>query len=107
MLLDVGVSYRLIPALREALGGMPIETARFHNWHTLRNGELLARASTEGFTTLLTTDKRLVGEQPTLPMAVIALDDNRLPGLLLSADRIADAIRNTEVGQSRIFVVDP
>ncbi len=106
MLLDVGVSYRLIPALREALGGMPIETARFHNWHTLRNGELLARASTEGFTTMLTTDKRLAGEQSSLPMAVIALDDNRLPGLLLAADRIADTIRNTEVGQSRILVIN-
>lgn len=86
---------------------MSIEAARFRNWHTLRNGELLTRASAEGFTTLLTTDKRLAGEQPSLSMAVIALDDNRLPGLFLAVDRIADAIRNTEAGQSLILVVSP
>lgn len=107
MLLDVGVSYRLIPALQEALGGVPVETARFRNWHTLRNGELLTRASKEGFTTLLTTDKRLAGERPSLSMAVIALDDNRLPGLFLAVDSIAEAIRNSEVGQSRILIVNP
>ena len=82
VLLDVGVSHRLIPVLQQALGGMPIETARFRNWHMLQNGELLTRAYREGFTTLLTTDRGLAREQSPLPIAVIALDDNRLPGLL-------------------------
>ena len=58
VLLDVGVSPRLRVPLESALGGTPVESAVFHRWRTLRNGELLELAHREGFTTLLTTDKR-------------------------------------------------
>ena len=43
-----------------------------------RNSELLDMAHRHGFTALVTSDKRLALEQAGLPIAVIAVDDNRI-----------------------------
>lgn len=102
VLLDVGVSPRLRVPLESALGGAPVESAVFHRWRTLRNGELLALARREGFTTLVTTDKRLASEQPCLRLAVVALDDNRLASVLGGVHDIASAIRETPVGSHQV-----
>ena len=106
VLLDVGVSHRLRRPLRDALGGIPVESAMFRHWSQLRDDELLARAHAHGFTTLVTTDKRLATEQPVLPLAVIAVDDNRLPALAAAVDDIANAIRSVAVGEHRIIAVN-
>ena len=79
VLLDVGVSHRLRRPLQETLDGAPVESAIFRGWQELKDDELLARAHADEFTALLTTDKRLAQEQASLALAVIALDDNRLP----------------------------
>ncbi len=70
----------------------------FNEWRTLRNSELLKQAHDHGFTALLTSDKRLAREQSQLPMAVIAVDDNRLKPLLEGVHDIARAIRETPAG---------
>ena len=106
VLLDVGISPRLRSALSAALGGAVVESAAFHGWRSLRNGELLQRAQGLGFTTLLTADKRLAQEQPRLPVAVVAVDDNRLRVLQAALPRIAAAIQQTSPGDHRLVVTD-
>ena len=106
VLLDVGVSHRLRLPLQDALGGIPVESAIFRHWSELRDDELLARAHAHGFTTLVTTDKRLATEQPALPLAVIAVDENRLPALVAAVDDIANAIRGVDIGEHRIVAIN-
>lgn len=77
----------------------------FRNWSALTDAELLARARSDGFTVLLTTDKRLAREQAPLSIAVIALDDNRWSALRSAVDRIAAAIGEVEAGQHRDLAV--
>lgn len=104
VLLDVGISPRLRSILSDALGGAVVESAVFRDWRTLRNGELLRRASELGFTTLVTADKRLAREQAPLPIAVIAVEDNRLTALKAALAYIAAAVRETPAGSDRLVV---
>ena len=101
VLLDVGISPRLRAGLRDALDGAPVETAVFHEWRTLRNSELIEKALRHGFTTLVTSDKRLAKEQSHLPIAVVVVDDNRLGPFRASLRGIAKAIRETPAGAHR------
>ena len=102
VLLDVGVSRRLRQPLRQQLGGVSVESAEFHNWRSLRDHELLTAAERGGFTALITTDKRMAAEQPHTPIAIIAVDDNSVAGLLAAASSIAEAVRSTRPGEKRI-----
>ena len=102
ILLDVGVSPRLRSLLSETLNGAVVESADYRGWRTLRNGELLRQAKQHGFTTLVTADKRLAEQQAHLPLAVVAVDDNRLGVLRAAIPRIASAIRETPPGASRL-----
>jgi predicted nuclease of predicted toxin-antitoxin system len=63
VLLDVGISPRLRAGLQDALDGAPVESAVFRAWRALRNSELIEKAHQHGFTTLVTSDKRLAKEQ--------------------------------------------
>ena len=105
VLLDVGISPRLRSTLQDALGGAIAESAIFHDWRTLRNSELMEVAYRREFTALVTSDKRLAIEHARLPIAVIAVDDNRLEPLRASVHHIAVAIRETPVGGHRIVTV--
>ena len=105
VLLDVGVSPRLRHPLQQQLGGVVVESAVFHNWRSLRDDELLAVADRGGFTTLVTTDKRMAVEQPHPPIAIIAVDNNSLGGLLAAVAAIADAIRSTLPGENCLVPV--
>ena len=102
VLLDVGISPRLRAVLSEALGGAAVESAVFHDWRALRNGELLRRAQRRGFTTLVTADKRLAQEQAPLPIAVVTVDDNRRDALQEAANLIACAVRKTPAGHHQL-----
>ncbi len=105
VLLDVGVSPRLRRPLQQQLGGAAVESAEFHNWGSLRDDELLAAAERGGFTALVTTDKRMAAEQPHAPIAIIAVDDNSVVGLLAAAAAIADAVRSTVPGENRLVPI--
>ena len=91
--------------LEAALAGATVESAVYHDWRTLRNSDLLAEAHRQGFTALVTSDKRLASEQSRLPIAVVAVDDNRLGPILAAIDEIAHAIRTTPAGGSRLVAV--
>ena len=88
------------------LAACPSRAPSIRHWNELRDDELLARAHAHGFTTLVTTDKRLATEQPVLPLAVIAVDDNRLPALVAAVDDIAHAVRGVAVGEHRIVAIN-
>ena len=100
VLLDVGVSPRLRQPLQQQLGGVVVESAVFHNWRSLRDDELLAVAERGGFTALITTDKRMAMEQRNPPIAIVAVDNNGLGGLLAAVPTITDAIRSTLPGEN-------
>ena len=102
VLLDVGISPRLRLPLQTALDGTPVESAVFHHWRMLRDDELLAQASLNGFTALVTTDKRLATEQRHPAIGIVAVDDNRLAALRGVLTEIAQAIRSAAPGQPRI-----
>ena len=68
----------------------------------LRNSDLLIEAHRQGFTALVTSDKRLASEQARLPIAVLADDDNRHGPILAAVDEIAQAVRTTPAGASRL-----
>ena len=105
VLLDVGVSSRLRQPLRQQLGGVVVESAVYHDWRSLRDDELLAVAERGGFTTLVTTDKRMAAEQPHAPIAIIAVGNNSLGGLRTAVSAIADAIRSTLPGENCVVPV--
>ena len=84
-----------------------MESAAFNDWRTLRNSELLKQARDHGCTTLITSDKRLAREHSPLPLAVIAVDDNRLKPLLDGVLDIARAVRETPAGSFQIVEVGP
>ena len=107
VLLDVGISPRLRLPLQEALRGALVESAIYHHWRTLRNSDLLDQAHRYGFTALVTADKRLATEQPIPPIAVIAVDDNRLTPLRAALHDVAEAIRETPAGAHRLVRIAP
>lgn len=102
VLLDVGISPRLRLPLQEALDGVPIESAVYNQWRTLRDDQLLAQASRGGFTVLVTADKKLGAQQNHPQVAVVAVDDNRLSSLRPALDDVARAIRSTPPGEHRL-----
>ena len=82
-----------------------METAAFHEWRALRDDQLLAEAAKHGFTTLVTTDKRMAGERRHSAIAIVAVDDNRVSRLTAAVPAIAEAIRATRPGESCIVAV--
>lgn len=82
-----------------------METAAFHEWRALRDDQLLDEAAKHGFTTLVTTDKRMAGEQRHSAIAIVAVDDNRVSRLTATVSAIAEAIRATRPGESCIVTV--
>ena len=101
----MGVSPRLRQPLQEQLAGVAVESAVFHQWRSLGDDELLAEAERNGFTTLVTADKRMAGEQPHTPIAIVAVDNNSVDGLLAAAATISDAVRSTLPGESCLVPV--
>ena len=82
-----------------------MESAVYHDWRSLPDNELLAVAERSGFTTLVTTDKRIAKEQAQAPIAIVAVDANSVDRLVASAATIASAIRSTLPGESRLVPV--
>ena len=103
VLLDVGISPRLRLGLQAALDGAPVESAVYHQWRSLSDAELLAEASAEGFTVLVTTDKRLAEQQRPTRLAVLAVDDNRLSSLRAALPDIAKAVRSLAPGDHALI----
>ena len=101
VLLDQGVSKRIRPLLEGKLC-CEVHTVQHHGWGTLRDDELLQQAALSDFTAIVTTDLRMANQQQQSAVAIISVDDNRIPGLIAAADSIVDAIRWTIPGDDTL-----
>ena len=87
--------------LREFLSKHEVLTAFELGWSTLKNGELLAAAESEGFEVFVTTDTNL-GYQQNLAnrkIAIIVLKTTSWPRIKLSAAKIVNAIDHASDNQ--------
>lgn len=101
VLLDQGVSKRIRSVLERKLC-CEVHTVEYHGWSTLRDDELLQQAALSDFTAIVTTDLRMADQQQQSAIAIVSVDDNRIPGLIAAADSIADAIRSTGPGDGTL-----
>lgn len=79
--------------LRGFLSGHSVSTAYEQGWHTLKNGELLARAHANGFDAIVTTDQNLRYQQNlTGRPAVVVLMTTNWPRIRAAVARVVDAV---------------
>ena len=80
--------------LREFLPKHEVLTAFELGWATLKNGELLAAAESEGFEVFITTDTNLSYQQnlTNRKIAIIVLKTTSWPRIKLSVAKIVNAI---------------
>lgn len=97
VLLDQGISKRIRTVLERKLG-CEVHTVHHHGWNALRDDELLQQAALSDFTVIVTTDLRMADQQRQSAIAIVSVDDNRIPALIAGADSIVDAIRSTTLG---------
>jgi hypothetical protein len=86
--------------IRSFLTGHEVRTAAQQGWDTLKNGDLLAAAESEGFDVLLTTDKNMRYQQNLSGrrIAVVVLGLQQWPSLRPHVQRVAEAIRSATPG---------
>lgn len=86
-----------------ALAGVDVRTAREEGRTSLRNGELLSRMRSAGFTTLVTVDRNLTYQQNVAAagIAVIVMHarSNRVVELLPLAPQVLAAMTATAPGE--------
>jgi predicted nuclease of predicted toxin-antitoxin system len=86
--------------LRGYLPEHDVRTAAQQGWATLKNGELLAVAETDGFDVLLTTDKNMRYQQNLAgrKIAVVVLGLQQWPSLRPHVQSVAEAIKAVKSG---------
>jgi predicted nuclease of predicted toxin-antitoxin system len=98
VLLDEGVPRHLAKPLNEA----GYSTAPYPNdWKQLKNGELLARAESEGFDVLITNDKNIYAQQNLRGrrLAIVVLPTNLRRQVMERAVAVVDTIGRIQAGQ--------
>lgn len=87
--------------LRKRLSGHTVDTAFERGWSTLDNGVLLARAESEGYQLLSTTDQGLSYQQNLADrqLAIIVLLATSWPRIGQRVEHILTAIDQIEPGQ--------
>lgn len=87
-------------AIRRALAGHTVKTAREMGWSKMINGELLQAAESAGFEVFLTTDKSLPYQQnfKIRRLAAVVLSQNRWKAVKQAIPRIVTAIESAEPG---------
>lgn len=86
--------------LRNHLPGHTIETAHERGWGDLSNGDLLARAETEEFDALVTTDQNLRYQQnlAARKISVVVLMTTSWPRIREHVDRVVRAADDLRPG---------
>jgi hypothetical protein len=89
--------------LAQEIVGHDARTVRQQGWDGLRNGQLLQRASEDGFDVLLTADRNLECQQNlarfSLAVIVLVARTNTLKDLLPLVPRILDLLPSMRSGQ--------
>ena len=80
--------------LRHLLAGHEVTTAYERGWSTLKNGELLASAESNGFEVLVTTDTNLKYQQnlATRTIAIVVLETTSWPRIKGAAELVVAAV---------------
>ena len=80
--------------LRKVLSGHQVTTAFELGWSTLRNGELLSAAESEGFAIFLTTDRNLQYQQnlASRSIAIVVLSTTSWPRIRQAVDQVQSAV---------------
>jgi hypothetical protein len=95
--------------LNGLLGGFDVVTVPEQGWQSMKNGELLRRASGT-FDVFVTADQNLEHQQniAALPLAVVVLvaRANRLEAYKPLADKLGDAVRTARPGTVTRVAVD-
>ena len=96
ILLDQGTPI----AIRDALQGHTVRTAREQGWSTLLNGELLSVAEQAGYDVLLTTDTNLRYQQnlQARKLAIVVLSRSRWSLLRPVMQRVVAAVNSAKPG---------
>ena len=86
--------------IRPYLEGHDVRTAAQQGRDTLKNGELLVAAETDGFDVLLTTDKNMRYQQNLADrkIAVVVLGQQQWPSLRPHVQRVVEAIKAAAPG---------
>ena len=87
--------------LRFALTAHEVTTAFERGWSQLRNGELIAKAESEGFQVFVTTDRNLRYQQNLSGrrLAIVVLTTTSWPRIRQRADQVAAAVDTASAGQ--------
>lgn len=95
--------------LREFLPAHSVRTAFEQGWATLKNGELLDRAETNGFEILVTTDRNLRYQQNLSGrrIAIIVLSSTSWPRIQLHVQQITLSIEQAKIGSFVEIQIDP
>jgi hypothetical protein len=89
------------------LVGHDVSTAYECGWSTLKNGELLAAAETQGFDVLVTTDKNLRYQQnlASRSIAILVLGTTSWPRIRAAGDTVAAAVAAAAPGSyAEVFI---
>jgi hypothetical protein len=86
--------------LRHLLTGHEVATAYERGWSTLKNGELLASAESNGFEVLVTTDTNLKYQQnlATRTIAVVLIGTTSWPRIRAAAEVVVAAVNASTRG---------
>jgi predicted nuclease of predicted toxin-antitoxin system len=86
--------------LRRFLPDHWVETAYEKGWNDIQNGELLARAETEGFEVLITTDQNLRYQQNLTgrSISIVVLMTTSWPRIKLQAETIKQIVDSLQPG---------
>jgi hypothetical protein len=86
--------------IRPYLKGHYVRTAAQQGWDTLKNGELLTAAESDGFDVLLTTDKNMRYQQNLAGriIAVVILGQQQWPQLRPHIQRVIEAVSTATPG---------
>ena len=99
ILLDESLPRQLARELR----GHIVRTVRQQGWTSLKNGELLKRARTNGFDVLVTADQNLEFQQnlahAEIGVIVLSAPTNRIEDLLPLVSDLGDALDTIQPGQ--------
>jgi hypothetical protein len=81
--------------LREHLDSHDVDTATERQWSTLKNGELLQAAESEGYDLLITTDQNLKYQQnlTTRQIGILVLCTTSWPRIRAKVEDVREAIR--------------
>jgi hypothetical protein len=94
-------------ALRRLLPGHDVRSTSYMGWSGLKNGELIARAESEGFEIVVTADQSILYQQNMTGrrLSLIVLDTNFWPAIRAAHQSIAAAIEAATPGNCATVAV--